>query len=221
MGSANLASTSIGHHFTPRNSGCAAPAPLSINIGALALKSSGSSSSNWELSSSAPTASPSVLSAASSTGLPWQAQAGTGCMTARTQASPVAAPKPQPQTAKPQPPPPHPFAAAAVQFGTAKMFLGTLPQSATADGSVPDTGCSLVLPPASLPGQTTAPLPMQQLPAKSGGGTRKFCRQLSSPARLRDPQALLVCALLSCTAVLECDRSVDDCTASAIQCGSA
>lgn len=186
-----LTRASAGSHLTPRSSGSAAPVPIACS----GLMHGSGSSSNWELSSSAPTASPVALSAASSLGLglPWQAPigpSGAGYTTPKQQMSPLPVQKQQPQLTQPQVPPPHPFAAASVQYSAARVLLGgALPHVGTADGSVSTTGCSLVLPP---PGHATAlPIPMQH--AASDGGARKFSRHLSSPARLRDAEVSQVC----------------------------
>lgn len=90
-----------------------------------------SCTSSCELSTSAPTASPIVLSTASSLGLPppWQQQhlplAGpppsciAGQLFAPQPSSQLVLQKPQPKQTQPQQLPPHPFAAAAVQLSSA------------------------------------------------------------------------------------------------------
>jgi hypothetical protein len=176
------------------------------------------SSSTWELSSSAPTASPIALSAASSLGLglPWQVPigpSGAGYTTPKQQTSPLPVQKQQPQQTQPQVPPPHPFAAASVQYSAAARVLlgGALPPVGTADGSVQAAGCSLVLPP---PGHVAAlPLPMQH--AATDAGARTFSRQLSSPARLRDAEVSQVCVCI-CVLVLACLVAVDISTLSGL-----
>lgn len=187
-----LSRASSGNQLSPRSTGLGAHGPISISQ-ALSAGLAGSSSLSCELSSSTPSSA--VLSAASSLGLglQWQAQAGPSGSGPLPQPSPVAAPKPQPNVTQPQQLPPHPFAAAAVQCGAARLLLGTVPPVASADAGVPETGCSLVLPPAGGPAQAAAPLaiPEQHLQGKSSTA-RKFLRQLSSPARLREPQLALV-----------------------------
>jgi hypothetical protein len=189
-----LSRASTGNHFSPRSTGLGAQGPVSISQ-ALSAGLAGSSSLSCELSSSAPSSA--VLSAASSLGLglQWQPQAGPSGSSPLAQASPVAAQKSQQQVTQPQQLPPHPFAAAAVQYGAARMLLGAVPPPAvaTADVGVPATGCSLVLPTADEPEPAAVPLAASEQHLQGMSSTaRKFLRQLSSPARLRGPQLALV-----------------------------
>lgn len=177
---------------TPKGSSTVVPIALSQ---ASSSRMPGSSSSSCELSSSAPTASPVVLSTASSfgVGLPWHLPlAGPSAgppaplqAAALHPASPLALRKPQPLQAQPQQLPPHPFAAAAAQFSTAGALLGVLSPPATGDTPAISITCCVEQRHAGglLPTVSLVPL---------CGTKPNFSRQLSSPARLRHTELLQV-----------------------------